>query len=70
MANTKTGSENFDRSLVEEVETIKRLLILFLIKTGASQDELAIALQRDRSQVSRMIPRNKIKLYDRAQTTT
>jgi hypothetical protein len=54
--NTQTPSE-------KELNAIKRLLLLFLIKTGASQDELALALQKDQADISRMIPVRKIKKY-------
>ena len=45
----------------DELADIKRLLILLLVKMGASQEELASALQLDRSRVSRMIPARKIE---------
>jgi hypothetical protein len=50
--------------ILKEFETIKRLLALMLIKAGASQDELGIALQLDRSGVSRMLPSSKIKPFN------
>jgi transcriptional regulator len=50
--------------LLEEIASVKRLLVLFLMKTGASQDEIALALKVDRSVISRMIPSSKIKKYD------
>jgi len=50
-------------SEMKELETIKRLLVLMLIKAGASQDELAMALQTDRSVISRMLPAKKIKRF-------
>jgi hypothetical protein len=47
-------------SVQEELLAIKRLLMLFLIKVGASQSELSIALQIDQANVSRMLPARKI----------
>ena len=59
---TPKMSEN-DR-LVAELEAIKRLLKLFLLKAGGSQGEIAMALEVDQSKVSRMIPARKIKRFE------
>ncbi|HLX71330.1 MAG TPA: hypothetical protein VKV04_17020 [Verrucomicrobiae bacterium] len=48
---------------LKELDAIKRLLILFLIKTGASQGEIAMALHTDQANVSRMFPARKVKRY-------
>jgi hypothetical protein len=50
-------------SIEKELITIKRLLLLFLIKTGATQEELSSALEKDQADVSRMMPVRKIKKY-------
>ena len=42
--------------LLKELDAIKRLLIVSLIKDGASQREVATALQIDPADLSRMIP--------------
>jgi len=64
MAKKRTKNTNPQTPTEKELDAIKRLLILFLIKTGTSQEELALALQIERSGVSRIMPKNKIKLYD------
>ncbi len=40
--------------IVSELVSIKRLLVLSLLRSGASQKQVAAALGLDRSQVSRM----------------
>jgi hypothetical protein len=47
----------------KELIAIKKLLLLFLIKTGASQDELELALEKDQADISRMMPARKVKKY-------
>jgi len=64
MAKSKRTESKAVDPVEEELESIKRLLFLFLMKTGASQGEIALALQRDQGAISRMIPRRKIKTYD------
>ena len=48
------------------LEDIKRLLVLLLIKLGATSEELALALQTDLSAVRRMIPSRKVKRVAKA----
>jgi len=56
--------KNVIQSPVEkELNIIKRLLVLFLAKTGASLSELSIGLQMDPADISRMFPIRKIKKY-------
>lgn len=50
-----------DNPLLRELDAIKRLLILTLIKEGASQSEVATALQIDPADLSRMMPWKKFK---------
>lgn len=60
----KKQKNNDTQSPIEkELVAIKRLLMLFLIKTGASQDDLAWALEKDQADISRMMPVKKIKKY-------
>jgi hypothetical protein len=59
----KTKNTNTQTPIEKELIAIKRLLLLFLIKTGTSQDELALALQKDKADVCRMMPIRKIKKY-------
>ena len=49
--------------MLKELDGIKRLLILFLIKSGASQGEIAMALHTDQANVSRMFPARKVKRF-------
>lgn len=49
---------------VRELDAIKRLLILQLLKAGTQQSEIALALDVDASEVSRMMPARKIKAPD------
>ena len=51
--------------VLKELDAIKRLLILSLIKAGASQREIAMALHTDQANVSRMFPARKVKRFDR-----
>lgn len=53
MADKELGSNN-------ELENIKKLLILLLLKLGTSQSEIAATLGISQPSVSRMIP-GKIK---------
>ncbi len=53
-----------DDSVTVELDSIKRLLALFLLKAGASQGEIAMALNVDRSVVSRMFPARKVKKFN------
>lgn len=50
----------------EELIAIKKLIMLLLLKAGASQDEVAAALGVDQSSVSRMFPGVKIKKFNEA----
>ena len=47
-----------------ELDSIKRLLALLLLKAGTSQGEIAMALGVDQSVVSRMFPARKVKKFD------
>ena len=51
----KTNSPPTD-TVLDELIAIKRLLVFALLKSGASQDEVATALGISQSQVSRMFP--------------
>jgi predicted transcriptional regulator len=46
--------------VVAELDAIKRLLALQLLRQGATQGDVALALQVDQSVVSRMFPARKI----------
>ncbi len=51
---------------LKELDAIKRLLILMLIKAGASQGEIAMALHTDQANVSRMFPARKVMRFEDA----
>jgi hypothetical protein len=61
---TKSKRVNKD-PILRELDGIKKLLVLFLIKAGASQGEIALALKMDRGDISRMIPARKVKAFSR-----
>jgi len=49
---------------LKELDGIKRRLILLLIKSGASQGEIAMALHTDQANVSRMFPARKVRRFE------
>jgi len=57
--NTKSPAD----PVIKELDAIKRLLILSLIKAGTSQGEIAMALHTDQANVSRMFPARKVKRF-------
>jgi predicted transcriptional regulator len=50
-------------SLEKELSYIRKLLVLWLMKAGATQDEIGAALGIDQSAVSRMLQGKKIKKF-------
>jgi hypothetical protein len=63
MAKKKTKNTNPQTPIEKELNIIKRLLMVFLVKTGVPLSELALALKMDQAVVSRMMPIRKIKKY-------
>jgi len=63
MAKKRTKTTNPQTPTEKELDAIKRLLMLFLVKTGTPLSELALALKIDQADVSRMMPIRKIKKY-------
>ena len=61
MAKKKSKKQVAKDPLVKELQSIKRLLILWLLKEGVDQKVIAYALQMDAADVSRMMPVRKIK---------
>ena len=59
--NTK---KPIDDPVVKELDALKRLITLFLLKTGTPQGEIAMALQVDQSVVSRMFSARRVKPYN------
>jgi len=60
VARKPSSSED---SVVKELVAIKKLLILALMKGGATQSEIGKTLGIDRSHVSRMVPSQKVSLF-------
>jgi transcriptional regulator len=60
----KKRTKTIQDPTLRELDAIKRLLILMLIKAGASQGEIAMALHTDQANVSRMFPARKIKRFE------
>jgi hypothetical protein len=48
----------------EDRESIKRLLIILLLKLGATSEEIGIALNMHAGAVRKMIPMTKVKKID------
>lgn len=48
---------------LKELDAIKRLLMLLLVKAGAAQGEIAMALNVDQATVSRMFSARKVKRF-------
>ena len=63
MGKKKTRRTNPQTPTEKELNAIKRLLMLLLVKTGATQEEMALALQINQEEVSRMMPTRGIKKY-------
>ncbi len=59
----KVAKSQVSDPIQRELDSIKRLLILLLLKGGATQEEIGTALQIDRSAVSRMFPSRKIRKF-------
>jgi len=47
--------------IAEELDAIKRLLVLLLMKLGTETTEIATAIGRGKATISRMVPKQKIK---------
>ena len=54
-----------DATILTELDSLKRLFTLLLLKAGTSQGEIALALSVDQSVVSRMFSARKVKRFDR-----
>lgn len=56
MATSEDDNDNAFRELLQELRDIKRLLILNLLRSGASQAVVAKALGVSQPSISRMFP--------------
>lgn len=54
MSKKNSGSDPI--GILQELESIRRLLIFALLRSGASQAEIAVALGVNQSSISRMFP--------------
>ncbi len=59
----KRGTKPKD-PVAKELDAIKRLLIVLLLKIGSSQGEVAKALRTDQANVSRMFSAREVKKLD------
>ena len=59
MGRAKTAPQSEE---LRELTYIRKLLLLQLLRDGTTQAEIGAALGIDQSAVSRMLPRNKVKL--------
>ncbi len=66
MAKTPDNGNGDQTLLLNELQDIKRLLMLLLMKAGTSQVELGLAIQKNQADVSRMMPSRSIKPFSRA----
>ncbi len=57
-----------EQDTVAQLEAIKRLLVLWLVKNGIAQKDVAAALGLDNSTVSRMFPKGVLKRVGAAST--
>ena len=62
MSNGRNKRNGTD-PVIDELDAIKRLLVLLLIKAGTRQGEIAMALAVDQSEVSRMFPSRKVQRF-------
>jgi hypothetical protein len=53
-----------DDEIVEELTAIKKLLVFALIKDGATQSQIAVALGTSQSQISKMFPKGLSSMAD------
>lgn len=65
MAQKRTNKATGD-PILAELDAIKRLITLLLLKAGAPQSEIAMALDVDQSVISRMIPARKVTKFESA----
>lgn len=61
MATQRRTRQGADDPIQTELDAIKRLMIMLLLKQGARQGEIAVALGVDQAELSRMFPARKLK---------
>lgn len=50
-----------DEKIIKELESIKNLLVLMLIKSGSTSEEISSATEEDSSTIRKKFPIRKIK---------
>lgn len=55
-ANARTNGNRIEDPVAMELAEIKRLLVLLLLKAGASQGEIGVALNSSQPTISRQFP--------------
>ena len=65
MAKKKTRSTKIEDPIQRELDSIKRLLILLLIKAGTPQAEIAKAINMDAGDLSRIMPARQFKPFQK-----
>ena len=58
---TPKNQKDTNAQMIKLLEDIKRLLVLQLLTSGVQTTDIAIALDVNKSSVSRMVPLQKIK---------
>jgi DNA invertase Pin-like site-specific DNA recombinase len=61
MASKRKAKKQKGDPVANELNAIKRLLILQLVTSGVQATDIASALQVDRSAISRLFPTRKVK---------
>jgi hypothetical protein len=62
MAKREGSSRGADlKDVVDELDGIKRLLVLLLVKLGSDSGEIGLALDVDSSAIRRMFPTRQVK---------
>lgn len=59
----KSHAKKINDPIRKELDSIKRLLCVLLLKAGTSQAEIAFALGMDRADFSRLMPARKFKTF-------
>jgi DNA-directed RNA polymerase specialized sigma subunit len=59
--NDRVKDTKPELSVKKELDSIKRLLVLLLLKIGATQEEVGAAIGLNQSNISRMFPEINIK---------
>jgi hypothetical protein len=65
MSAASKARASLDRNelILRELDGIKRLLAVLLIKAGTPQSEIAMALEMDQANLSRILPARKFKRF-------